>query len=309
MSAPLVTDAEELLPDAVTLRRALHEEPEIGLDLPGTQKRVLDSLDGLGLEMYTGDRVSSVVAVLQGALPGPTTLLRADMDALPMTEETGLDFSSRTDGAMHACGHDAHVAMLVEAARLLEERRSQLAGRVVFMFQPGEEGYAGARCMLEEGLVERHGPIDRAHALHITPLIPTGAIATRAGTFMASSDAFAVTVTGRGGHASTPQDAVDPIPVACEIVGALQSMITRRISVFDPAVLTVASITAGTTSNVIPETAVIMGTVRAVSDQSRDGARRARTCRESCGGCPWVHCGDRPDGGLVPCHRQLRTGR
>jgi amidohydrolase len=269
MSSPLVAEAEELLGDAVVLRRALHENPEIGLDLPRTQQAVLAALDGLGLELNTGERVSSVVAVLEGAAPGPSTLLRADMDALPMTEDTGLEYSSRTEGAMHACGHDAHVAMLVQAARVLTERRSTLPGRVVFMFQPGEEGYAGARCMLEEGLIERHGPIDRAHALHITPLIPTGVIATRSGTFMASSDAFKVTVTGRGGHASTPADAVDPIPVACEIVGALQSMITRRVSVFDPAVLTVASITAGTTTNVIPETAVIQGTVRAVSDQSR----------------------------------------
>jgi len=269
MSSPLVAEAEELLGDAVALRRALHENPEIGLDLPRTQQAVLAALDGVGLELHTGKRVSSVVAVLEGASPGPATLLRADMDALPLTEDTGLAYSSSNDGAMHACGHDAHVAMLVQAARMLAERRSSLAGRVVFMFQPGEEGYAGARCMLEEGLIDRHGPIDRAHALHITPLIPTGAVATRAGTVMAYSDAFLVTVTGRGGHASTPADAVDPIPVACEIVGALQSMITRRISVFDPAVLTVASITAGTTSNVIPETAVIKGTVRAVSDQSR----------------------------------------
>jgi hippurate hydrolase len=272
VSATLIAEARELLGDAVVLRRAIHENPEIGLDLPATQRAVLASLDGLGLELHTGESVSSVVAVLEGASPGPTTLLRADMDALPMTEDTGLDFSSRTAGAMHACGHDAHVAMLVEAARMLADRRSRLPGRVVFMFQPGEEGYAGARFMLEEGLVERHGPIDRAHALHITPLIPSGAVATRSGTFMASSDAFVVVVTGRGGHASTPHDALDPIPVACEIVGALQSMITRRVSVFDPAVLTVASITAGTTSNVIPETAVIRGTVRAVSDQSRQTA-------------------------------------
>ena len=269
MIRPLVAEAEELLSDAVVLRRALHEKPEIGLDLPSTQQAVLASLDGLGLDLHVGERVTSVVAVLEGALPGPTTLLRADMDALPMTEDTGLEFASRTDGAMHACGHDAHVAMLVQAARMLSERRNGLAGRVVFMFQPGEEGYAGARCMLEEGLIEKHGPIDRAHALHITPLIPTGAVATRAGTFMASSDSFVVTITGRGGHASTPQDALDPIPVACELVGALQTMITRRVSVFDPAVLTVASITSGTTSNVIPETAVIKGTVRAVSDLSR----------------------------------------
>ncbi len=133
MSSPLVAEAEELLGDAVILRRALHENPEIGLDLPRTQQAVLAALEGLGLELHTGERVSSVVAVLEGATPGPATLLRADMDALPMTEDTGLEYSSRTDGAMHACGHDAHVAMLVQAARLLAERRSALPGRVVFM--------------------------------------------------------------------------------------------------------------------------------------------------------------------------------
>jgi amidohydrolase len=266
---PLVAEAGELLEDAIALRRELHRNPELGLDLPKTQQLVLESIDGLGLDVHEGSQVTSVVAVLDGDRPGPTTLLRADMDALPLREETGLDFSSRVDGAMHACGHDAHVAMLAGAARLLSRRRSSLGGRVVFMFQPGEEGFAGARHMLEEGLLESHGPIDRAHALHITPLLPSGVVTTRSGTLMASSDAFSVTVRGRGGHASRPEDALDPIPVACEVVGALQSMVTRRVPVFDPGVLTVSSIKAGTTSNVIPETAVILGTIRAVSHTTR----------------------------------------
>jgi amidohydrolase len=278
MATPLVAEASEFLDDAIALRRELHRKPELGLDLPNTQQLILESIDGLGLDVYEGEHVTSVVGVLDGDLPGPTTLLRADMDALPLNEDTGLEYSSRIDGVMHACGHDAHVAMLVGAARLLNRHRAELAGRVVFMFQPGEEGYAGARHMLEEGLIERHGPFDRAHALHITPLVPSGFVCTKSGTVMASADAFEVTVTGRGGHASRPEDAVDPIPVACELVGALQSMITRRVPVFDPGVLTVASITAGTTNNVIPETAVIMGTIRAVSDQTRtivlDGLNR-----------------------------------
>jgi amidohydrolase len=270
MVSPLVLQAEEGLDDAIALRRELHRRPELGLDLPDTQQLVLDSLEGLGLDIHEGERVTSVMGVLQGDLEGPTTLLRADMDALPLNEDTGLDFSSRIDGVMHACGHDAHVAMLVGAARLLSRHRADLRGRVVFMFQPGEEGYAGARYMLEEGLIERFGPFDRAHALHITPLVQSGFVATKSGTLLASSDSFVVTVTGRGGHASRPEDAIDPIPVACELVGALQSMVTRRVPVFDPGVLTVASIKAGTTSNVIPETAVIMGTIRAVSDQTRE---------------------------------------
>ena len=186
-----------------------------------------------------------------------------------MPEDTDLAFSSEVDGVMHACGHDAHIAMLVCAAHLLAERRDEVPGRVVFMFQPGEEGYAGARAMLAEGLLERHGPLGRAFALHVSPVITSGWVATRAGTLMASADVFRVAVTGRGGHASMPQDAIDPVPVACEIVTSLQAMVTRRVPVFDPAVLTVARILAGTAFNVIPETAVVEGTVRAVSAETR----------------------------------------
>ena len=274
----LLEAAERELDRAVALRRRLHGYPELGLELPRTQAAVLEELDDLPLELSVGTRTTSVTAVLAGDRPGPTTLLRGDMDALPMPEDTGLPFASKVDGAMHACGHDAHVAMLVGAARVLSAHRDLLAGRVVFMFQPGEEGFAGARVMLEEGLLETAGPVDRAFAIHITPIIPSGMIGTRPGTLMASADAFIATITGRGGHASMPHDAVDPVPVACEIVTALQSMTTRRLPAFDPAVVTVACIRAGTTSNVIPECAVLEGTVRAVSESSRqialDGVRR-----------------------------------
>ncbi|GAC1600370.1 MAG: M20 family metallopeptidase [Acidimicrobiales bacterium] len=265
----VIEESRDLLGDAVALRRRLHERPELGLDLPETQAAVLDALSGLPLTITKGRETTSVVAVLEGSRPGPTTLLRGDMDALPLHEDTGLAFASGVDGAMHACGHDAHVAMLAGAARLLSGRRSDLAGRVVFMFQPGEEGFGGAAVMLEEGLLDRHGSIDRAFAIHMTPSIPAGVVATRSGAFMASSDSFTVTITGKGGHASMPHEAVDPVPVACEVVTALQAMVTRRVDVFDPAVITVASISAGTTFNVIPETAVLLGTVRAVSEKAR----------------------------------------
>ncbi len=265
----LLEEAAELQGDAVRLRRDLHLQPEIGLQLPRTQDRILAALEGLPLAVRTGEQVSSVVAVLEGARPGPTMLLRGDMDALPMPEDTGLGFASEVDNAMHACGHDTHVAMLAGAARLLADRRHQLAGRVLFMFQPGEEGFHGAKYMLEEGLLDGVGEVTGAFALHISTASYAGTVNLRGGTIMASSDTMRIRVIGRGGHASAPHHALDPIPIACEIVQALQLMVTRRIDVFDPAVVTVAQIVAGTTSNVIPEHADILGTVRAVSERTR----------------------------------------
>ena len=202
-----------------------------------------------------------------------------------MPEDTGLDFASNVDATMHACGHDTHTAMLVGAAELLAARRDELAGRVLFMFQPGEEGHHGARFMLDEGLLDvppladgTPSPVTGAFAIHITSTLPSGWIGAAAGPLMASADRLLITVTGKGGHASEPHRAVDPIPVACEIVQALQTMVTRRIDVFDPSVVTVGRITAGTTNNVIPETAEIEGTIRAVSEKTRtrvhDGIRR-----------------------------------
>jgi hippurate hydrolase len=197
-------------------------------------------------------------------------LLRGDMDALPLTEDTGLDFASEVPGTMHACGHDTHVAMLVGAARLLAERRAELAGRVVFMFQPGEEGWGGAQVMLDEGVLDAAGPgVDAAFALHITTHYESGTLAVRRGAAMASADTLRIEVTGRGGHASNPAEALDPIPVACAIVQAIQTMVTRQVSVFDPAVVTIARISAGTTDNVIPESAEMLGTMRTLSEQTR----------------------------------------
>lgn len=259
--------AHAALPEMVALRRAIHTEPELGLHNPRTAEKIINALKGLPLEIRTGPSTSGIIATLRGPANGRTVLLRGDTDALPMPEGTGLDFASAIPGAMHACGHDAHVAMLAAAARLLCERRDELAGTVMFMFQPGEEGHHGARFMLDDGLID---PLpDAAFALHIMPNAPWGVVGGRTGALLASNDKLRITITGRGGHASMPHDALDPVPIACEIALALQTFVTRRISVFDPAVITIGQISAGTTDNVIPETALLYGTMRTLSAATR----------------------------------------
>jgi len=266
----LLEAAQRLLPDAVRLRRLLHRRPETGLDLPQTQAVLRTALDGLGLEIHLGKRLSSVVAVLDGAQPGRTVLLRADMDALQLREATGLEFASEIDGVMHACGHDFHSAMLVGAAHLLAARRDRLVGRVIFAFQPGEEGYAGARLMIEEGLLEHYGKPAAAFALHVAPTHPCGEVATRAGPVMAGAGDFSIVVHGRVGHPALPYQAIDPIPIAAEIVIALQTYVTRRVRVFEPAVVTVTSFRAGSDQlGAIPATALLNGTIRAVAEETR----------------------------------------
>jgi len=273
----LLADAEALQPWLVEIRRRLHRRPEIGLELPDTQALIVEELRGLGLTPHLGRSLSSVTAFIDGGSPGPTVLLRADMDALPVEEATGLDFVSEIDGAMHACGHDTHVTMLLGAARLLVDRRAGLAGRVLLDFQPGEEGRHGARFMLDEGLLDvptdgGFGPVSGAFAIHITARYQAGTINLRPGPIYAAGDRFTITVRGAGGHASSPHLALDPIPIAAEIVLALQTIRSRRINTFDPMVVTVGSITAGSAANIIPETAVLQGTVRTTSAEVRDRA-------------------------------------
>ncbi len=270
MTDNLLADAQSILPEIVALRRTLHRRPEVGLQLPATQSIVVAELKRLGLEPRLGRALSSVTAVIEGAQPGPTILLRGDMDGLPLHEDTDLEFASETGDTMHACGHDTHVAMLLGAARLLTERRASLKGNVLLMFQPGEEGWHGARYMLEEGLLESApSPVEAAFAIHIGTRYPTGTIALRPGAIYAAADTIHLTVRGRGGHASTPHLEVDPIPVAAEIILALQTMVTRTVDVFDPAVITVGRVAAGTRDNIVPETAHLDGTIRTVSEATR----------------------------------------
>ncbi|MDR6506894.1 M20 family metallopeptidase [Arthrobacter oryzae] len=274
---PIITDAKELQGDLARFRHQLHQEPEIGLDLPRTQEKVLKALDGLPYEITLGESTTSVTAVLRGGAPHaspakPAVLLRADMDALPVQEKTGAEYSSKIDGAMHACGHDLHTAMLAGAATLLAERRQELAGDVVLMFQPGEEGFDGASHMIREGVLDAAGRrVDAAYGMHVfSALEPYGRFCTRPGVIMSASDGLFVTVLGAGGHGSAPHSAKDPVTAAAEMVTAMQVMITRQFNMFDPVVLSVGVLQAGTKRNVIPETARIEATVRTFSEDARE---------------------------------------
>lgn len=263
-----------VLADLVDLRRRLHARPETGLDLPVTQRTILDALDGLGLEVSVGEGLSSVTAVLRGALPGPTVLLRADMDGLPVVEATGLPFAA-TNGAMHACGHDLHMAGLVGAARLLADRRDELAGTVILMFQPGEEGFAGGRIMLEEGVLDAAGerPV-AAFAIHVDCSTDLGLFVSRPGPIMASASGLRVTVTGTGGHAAFPHLAVDPIPASAAIVLALQTFVARRVPAADPAVVSVVSISSDSIApNVLATRVELFINIRTLSRETFDLVR------------------------------------
>ena len=277
-----LAEAREIQSDLESLRRRLHQEPEIGLDLPKTQAKIVAALDGLGLEVTTGKGLSSVTAVLRAGKSEKTVLLRADMDALPVTELADLAYKSQIDGAMHACGHDLHVSMLIGAARLLVKNKSQLNGDVVFMFQPGEEGFDGAGHMIKEGVLTASGrKADATYGIHVmSSTIPTGSFTTKGGTMMASSDELHVTVVGMGGHGSQPHTAKDPIPVAAEMISALQLMITRSFDAFDPVVITVGQFHAGTKANIIPDTAEFQATIRTFSpeNRSRIQAEAVRLC-------------------------------
>lgn len=269
MATDIKSAAEKVLPDVIDLRRRIHQHPELGNQLPRTTAAVLASLEGLDLEIRRSTETTSLVATLKGAKPGPRILLRGDMDALPMPEDNDLPFASEVPNRMHACGHDAHTAMLAGAAHVLHGCRDELAGTVDFFFQTGEEGYFGARVVMEEGLFEAPNEPDAAFALHITPLLKSGVFTGKPGPLLAAADFWEITVRGKGGHASMPHDCLDPIPVACEIVQGFQHLVTSRINAFDPVVLTTTKIEAGTTTNVIPEHATIMGTLRSTSEKSR----------------------------------------
>jgi hippurate hydrolase len=284
----LLDDAQALRPELTELRAALHREPEVGLELPRTRDRVLAALAGLPLEIGTGTGTTSVTAVLRGTGPAPgepahtaeraTVLLRGDMDALPLDERSGEDFAA-TNGAMHACGHDLHTSALVGAAQLLCAHRDRLAGDVVFMFQPGEEGYDGAGVMIREGVLDAAGRRpDHAYALHVLAhALPAGVVAGRPGVMLSASYELDVTLHGAGGHGAWPHLAKDPVMAAAEMVGALQVAVARSFDVFDPVILSVGLLRAGTARNIIPDTAYFEATVRAFNPDLEDRLRETFT--------------------------------
>ncbi|MCT2182463.1 M20 family metallopeptidase [Brevibacterium casei] len=292
MSIPdLRSAAQSILPDLVTLRRTLHANPELGTDLPFTQAQVLEALAGLGLDVSTGDSLTSVAAVLRGGRPGPAVLLRGDMDALPVTEETGLDFAS-TNGNMHACGHDLHTAGLVGAARLLAAHRDELPGSVIFMFQPAEESDGGAEPMIAEGVLEAAGvPVVAAYGIHVEADV-RGRFTTRGGPLMAGFADLHVTIHGAGGHSSQPQATRDPVPAVAELALALNTMTTRSFDIFDPVVVTVTQLQGAQATNVIPDDASLAASIRFLSTASlallqervgeiAEGIARAHRCTAS----------------------------
>ncbi|TYL51721.1 amidohydrolase [Nocardioides sp. BGMRC 2183] len=275
--------AGALQPDLAALRRELHQVPELGLDLPQTRELVVRELKALGLDATHLPRSGGVVAVIRGTKADDdghrrAVLLRGDMDALSIDENTDLPFSS-TNGAMHACGHDLHTAALLGAAQLLNAHADTFAGDVILMFQPGEEGYDGARIMIEEGVLDAAGsPVVGAYALHVfSGRYPLGMVGVRSGPIMSAADRLYVTVHGKGGHGSTPQLAVDPIVIAAEMVTALQAVVTRRFDAFDPVILSVTKIAGGDDIAVIPHEVTFAATVRSFSNEARESLEQLCT--------------------------------
>jgi amidohydrolase len=250
----------------VALRRDIHREPELGFDTEKTAEKVLAALDGLPLDKQIGVAKNGIVATLEGEGDGPTVALRADMDALPILEDTGLPFASETEGKMHACGHDGHTSMLVGAAHTLSGMRNRLSGTVKFVFQPAEEGGGGGKVMVDEGVAD---DVSSIFALHLWPGLPFGKVATKSGPIMAAADAFEMEVKATGGHGAMPHLASDAIAIAAQVVTALQTIVSREVDPVEPAVLTVGEIGAGTAFNIIPDKARIGGTVRTLNADLR----------------------------------------
>jgi amidohydrolase len=266
--------AEELFPYTQSLRRDFHKHPELGFREVRTGGIVAKELEALGLEVTKGVGKTGVVGLIEGAKPGPTILLRFDMDALPITEETGAEYASTNPGVMHACGHDGHTAIGLTVAKILNEYKANLAGSIKFCFQPSEEGtngeeVGGALMMMRDGVLD-NPKVEKALSLHLWNDKPLGWIHVGEGPVFAGAEMFTVKLTGKGGHGASPETTIDPVVCAAQIVTALQTIVSRNINPLKPAVVSVTSIHAGTTFNVIPQTAELNGTIRTFDPEVRD---------------------------------------
>jgi amidohydrolase len=263
-----IAEAEELFEYTRAMRRDLHRHPELGFQEVRTAGIVARELNALGLEVSTGIAETGVVALIEGGSPGPVALLRFDMDALPITEETGAEYASQNPGVMHACGHDGHTAIGLSVARILHDHRHELAGTVKLVFQPAEEGVGGAERMVAEGVLQDPPP-DFSLALHLWNNAPFGWIGINAGPVMAASEDFHLTITGKGGHGAIPNLAIDPVLASAHVVAALQSIVSREVSPLDAAVISVTSIHGGEAFNVIPPRVEMKGTIRTLEPAVR----------------------------------------
>ena len=266
----LQREAEEILPGVIADRRFLHEHPELSFQEYETAKFVAERLNALGLdEVQTGVAETGVVGILHGHKPGKVVLLRADMDALPIEEANDVPYKSQNPGVMHACGHDAHTAILLGVARVLASKRDEFAGTIKFMFQPAEEGLGGARAMIEAGVLE-NPHVDAVFGLHVSQWTPAGVIQARDGAAMMGGNKLGIKIQGKGGHGAQPHLTVDPIAVGAAIVSALQTVVSRTNDPVAPGVVTIGAFNAGSAANVIPDTAELVGTIRTVSMEQRD---------------------------------------
>jgi hippurate hydrolase len=262
MLKPLLEAGERIEQELVEFRRDLHRFPELSFQESETAAKVARKLQEIGYEVRKGVGGHGVVAELKGTAPGPVIALRADMDALPIQEESGEPFASERPGVMHACGHDAHTSILLGAARILKEKQGELSGTVRFLFQSAEEINEGAKAMIEDGALDG---VDEIYGLHNLPTLASGKVATRYGSLMGSVDRIEIALEGKGGHGAIPDQSIDPVVAASAIVMGLQTAVSRELSPFDPAVVTIGSLQAGDTYNVIPHRAALTGTIRTFS--------------------------------------------
>ena len=271
----VLAEAKRIEPEIVKTRRTLHQHPELAYHEKATSKLIAEQLESMGIETKRGVGGTGVLGTLKGAKKGRVVALRADMDGLPVQEQSDVEFRSTAEGVMHACGHDTHMAMLLGAARILAKNRKELCGTVKFLFQPAEEhgGRGGALPMIEDGVM-RDPEVDYVFGLHISNNEKSGEIGVREGSFMAAPDTFKVKIVGRGGHGSAPHETVDPVYVAAHVILALQGVSARMINPIRPFVITVGSVHSGTKENIIPDEAFLEGTIRTLDEGTRERAKK-----------------------------------